>query len=82
MKKRLFTGLLLTTILISSVSLSLSSCGIFSKQKVVFIDSTIDILGFVENDKIIASAPIKDGVIVTAGFIAEFKRMKKALEEK
>ena len=79
MRKKLFTKLLPITILIVFGLLFLSNCG---KQKVVFIDSTIDILGFVENDKIIASAPIKDGVIVTAGFIAEFKRMKKALEEK
>jgi len=82
MRKKRFITLFAIVILISSVSLSLSSCGVFSKQKVVFIDSTIDILGFVENDKIIASAPIKDGVIVTPGFVIEFKRMKKALEEK
>ena len=40
----------------------------------------IDILGFVENDAIIADGPIADGVIVTPGFIVEFRRLKVALE--
>lgn len=66
-------------ILISSVSLSLSDCG---KQKIIFVDSTIDILGFVEDGKIISPGLIKEGVIVTPGFVVEFRRMKKALEEK
>jgi hypothetical protein len=79
MKKKTFTRLLLTVILISSVSLFLSSCG---QKRIVFIDSTEDILGFVEDGKIISTTVIKDGVIVTRGFIVKFREMKKALEEK
>jgi hypothetical protein len=58
---------------------SSNSCG---QKRIVFIDSTIDILGFVEDGKIISTTVIKEGVIVTPGFVVKFKEMKKALEEK
>jgi hypothetical protein len=58
---------------------TLSSCG---QKRIVFIDSTEDILGFVEDGKIISTTVIKEGVIVTPGFVVKFKEMKKALEEK
>jgi hypothetical protein len=52
------------------------------RTKIVFVDPAIDILGFVKDNRIVgAVSEIKDGVIVTPGFILEYRRLRKALED-
>ena len=67
--------ILIILALLCMVILSLSNC-----RHPIEITPGIDILGFVENDTIIADGPIVDGVIVTPGFIVEFRRLRVALE--
>ncbi len=45
------------------------------RSKVVVVPAGVDVLGFVQDGAIIAPAPVKRGVIVTEGFILDYKRL-------
>jgi len=58
--------------------LSLNAC-----KTLIVPPAGVDILGFIENDKIVgATGPIVAGVIVTEGFILEYKRLQNIVKGK
>jgi hypothetical protein len=46
------------------------------REKVVVVPAGVDVLGFVTDGVITSAAPIKQGVIVTQGFILDYKRLQ------
>lgn len=71
-RRRSKTLWLATTLTLCAAFFSSSGC----HSKVVVVPAGVDVLGFVQDGAILSSAPIKRGVIVTEGFILDYKRLQ------
>lgn len=71
--------------MLSAIAISMF-CAIFFSvscySKIIVVPAGVDILGFVDNGQIVSKTPIVRGVIVTEGFILDYKRMKNLIKDK
>jgi hypothetical protein len=80
MKKKNSRSWKLVALMISISFAALFSVSCFRGPRVVIIPAGVDVLGFVQDGAIVPLAgapPIKYGVIVTEGFVLDYRRLLK-----